>query len=354
MCARRKAKSEGKDKKKRNARTSKRRRVALLLLLFSLISLGALSTFGVWFVHHPRKWIEHKEASYPAAVTWPLEFFGYPLGDILDALDLTGRDVVYEYDLEPPSGKVFFAGMPIRTGLPAPDDITVIDRGEFVIGWSPSLRHPVWVAYHVPREARYEALKRPGFRKDREAKNSPSSASYDRCGYDRGHMAPNHAIATRFGQDAQHMTFLMSNISPQSPELNRGVWRDVEHRIADLWSDRYGEIWVIVGAIRSDTNETISGTGIDVPSEFFQIIVAQEGMDVRAMAMIFPQTVSWREYPAKWLVSIDEVEERTGLDFLSELDDYLENPLEKELPSRVWPIRKFDIFKQFGIHFGSR
>jgi hypothetical protein len=42
---------------------------------------------------------------------------------------------------------------------------------------------------------------------------------------------------------------MMSNIAPQSPALNRGVWRDVEHRIADLWTARYGEIWVVVGCI---------------------------------------------------------------------------------------------------------
>ena len=40
-------------------------------------------------------------------------------------------------------------------------------------------------------------------------------------------MAPNFAIATRYGEEMQRQTFKMSNISPQSPALNRGVWRDV-------------------------------------------------------------------------------------------------------------------------------
>ena len=44
----------------------------------------------------------------------------------------------------------------------------------------------------------------------------------------------NHAIESRYGAEEQEKTFMMSNIAPQSPVLNRGVWRNVEHRIADL------------------------------------------------------------------------------------------------------------------------
>ena len=349
-----KADTKSKGTAKRRKTRSKNRRLALLAALILLILGSAFSYLSVWYVHYPKKWIDNKSQEYPVFVTSSLESVGYPLADILDALDITGTDVVYEYDLEPPSGQVFFAGAPVRTGAPAPEDITIIDRGEFVIGWSPSLRRPSWVAYHVPREEKYAAPKRPDFKKDREAPNCPASASYTRSGYDRGHMAPNHAIATRFGPDAQKATFLMSNISPQSPQLNRGIWRDIEHRIADLWTAKYGEIWVIVGAITNEDKETISGTGIDVPGEFYQIVVAQQNMDVRAMAFLIPQSVSWREYPAKWLVSIDEVEEKSGFDFLSELDDFLERPLEAGLPSRVWPIMKIDVFKQLKIHFQDR
>ena len=143
----------------------------------------------------------------------------------------------------------------------------------------------------------------------------------------------------------------MSNISPQTAVLNRGVWRDVEHRIADLWTAKYGEIWVIVGCIPSTTGETVTGTDIDVPDQFFQIIVAQEGMDVRAMAMIFKQQVSWREWAARNLISIDELEKLTGYDFLADLPEFIQAPLEAELPSRLWPIRTQDILKQILLRF---
>ena len=156
---------------------------------------------------------------------------GY-LGDrtafITDAFGWTGHDAVYDSDDPVPSGQVFFAGQPRRTGAPAPSDIAVLQRGEFAIGWSPSLKRPVWAAYHVPRDARFDIGRRPSFSKDRNVASAPAPEAYRGARYDRGHMVPNHAIATRFGPDEQRKTFLMTNIAPQSPALNRGPWREME------------------------------------------------------------------------------------------------------------------------------
>ena len=220
----------------------------------------------------------------------------------------------------------------------------VLDRGEFAVGWSPSLKRPVWCAYHVTPQKLYESEKRPNFAKDKEAPNSPDPSDYKRSGYDRGHMVPNHAIESRYGTEDQKKTFLMSNIAPQTPALNQGVWRNVEHRIANLWPAKYGEIWVIVGCVPNGLGETLSGTDIEVPGRFFQLIVAQSGMDVRALAVIFDQHTPWRTWAARHIVSIDELEEETGLDFLPDLPKFIQDPLEAERPTRLWPIRARDIF----------
>ncbi len=315
--------------------------------------LLAWAWIGVWFVHHPPAWLEQTCESWPAFVTAPLFWMGNPVGDFTDALGLTGSDVVYEYDEEAPSGRVAFAGLPLRVGGPAPDDIRVLDRGEFYVGWSPKLRHPVWVAYHVPAEARHEVGSRPKFMKDVAAPRSPAAADYKHSGYDRGHMAPNYAIASRFGADSQKKTFLMSNIVPQLPALNQGVWRDVEHRIADLWTARWGEIWVVVGCIPSEGGKKIGTDGIDVPDQFYQLVVAQDGYDVRAFAVLFDQNVARRAWPTRALVTIDELEEATGLDFLPDLPDFIQRPLESGRPTRLWPVRKTDILRHMLIRFAK-
>ena len=340
---RRKAKGKGRSSWRRRAITGG---FALLLVL------AAFCTLSAWYVHHPRQWLAENRASLPRFLTAPLEFAGNPVADVTDALGWTGHDAVYEYDTEAPVGQALFAGAPARIGEPAPNDIRIIDRGEFVFGWSDRLRHPVWCAYHVVKDAKYAIDKRPGFVKDKSIPAAPSPSDYTRSGYDRGHLAPNHAIASRYGEAAQKKTFAMSNVAPQTPELNRGVWRDVEHRIADLWTARYGEIWVVVGCISPSTNgETIGGTNIDVPQSFYQVIVAQEGMDVRALALVFPQQVSWNAWAARHIVTIEELEKMTGLDFNPELPGFIQRPLESDLPTRLWPIRARDIFKLVGSWF---
>jgi endonuclease G len=319
-----------------------------------LLLAVAFSVMSVWFVHHPRKWVERRCASIPSFLSASILSVGSAVGDVTDGFGWTGHDAIYEYDVEAPEGSVLFAGAPRRTDAPAPMDIVPLDRGEFIVGWSPKLRHPVWCAYHVAKEQRHEPGIRPDFSRDRNVPSAPPPSAYKGSGYDRGHMAPNFAIKTRYGDDDQKQTFLMSNIAPQSPALNRGVWRDVEHRIAQLWTARYGEIWVVVGCISSpESNETLNGSDIDVPQQFYQVIVAQEGMDVRALAVLFPQNVKYGEYAARYIVSIDELEQLTGLDFLPELPEFIQNPLESELPSRLWPIRWQDMLDQLAIRFAN-
>ena len=228
------------------------------------------------------------------------------------------------------------------------------DRGEFAVGWSDSLQHPVWVAYHVPPEARFAAGKRPSFRKDSSVSTAPAASVYSRTGYDRGHMAPNRAIATRFGPEAQAKTFLMTNIAPQTPALNRGPWRELEQRIADLWAPCWGEIWVICGAVSPSSNlsrQKLPGTSVDVPECFWMLIVAQAADGVRALAFVLPQNCRYDEFPVHRIVTIDELEKLTGFDLLPTMPSYLQRALQADRPTRMWPIRLRDMFKLILLRF---
>ena len=152
--------------KARRKRPSKGRSLARICAAVFLFAFAAWLVAGVWFVHHPRKWLEERRAAWPAFATDALLWIGNPAGDVTDGIGLTGEDAVVTLPRKAPSGEVLFAGAPVRVREPAPDDIKVLDRGEFLVGWSPRLRHPVWCAYHVPPEVRFESAPRPAFRKD--------------------------------------------------------------------------------------------------------------------------------------------------------------------------------------------
>ena len=340
-------------RKKRKNKKNPARRIALLVGFVLLAGAALYAALGFWFVHHPRAWLADARESWPNWVSSALLWVGNPVEDIANGVGLTGHDTVYEFDEQAPAGSVFFAGAPKRVSGPAPTDIQILNRGEFAVGWSPSLRHPVWCAYHVIPRQTYVIDRRPNFQKDRSAPGAPAANAYERSGYDRGHMVPNFAMSSRYGEDEQKKTFLTSNITPQTPALNRGVWRDIEHHIAELWTARYGEIWVIVGCFSSGRcgRQTISGSEVEVPESFYQVVLAQEGLDVRALAIVYDQTVAWNEWPTRGIVTIDELEEMTGLDFLPDLPEFIQSPLEAELPTRLWPVRFFDIFKQIGFRF---
>ena len=348
--ATKKAKPEKKAKGKKAPPTNRLRLAARILTVVIVVGLVALCGVGNWYVHHPADWLAERQSVFTA----PLVYFGDRSAFITDAFGWTGHDAVYDSDDPVPSGQVFFAGQPQRVGAPAPTDLTVLQRGEFAIGWSPSLKRPVWAAYHVPREARFELGKRPSFTKDRNVSSAPSPADYIGSRYDRGHMVPNHAIVTRFGPDEQRKTFQMTNIAPQAPTLNRGPWREMELRIADLWTARYGEIWVIVGAIpeaSASARETIAAGSIDVPDRYYMIAVAQSEDGVRALAVLFPQTADRWAFPTHNIVTIDELEQLSGLEFFPEMPSFLKRPLQADRPTRLWPIRFQDVIKLILLRF---
>ena len=336
---------EAKEGKKKSSRARRAARLGSAVLVLALVACCAV---GDWFVHQPREWLDAHRAFYTA----PLWYFGNRTAFITDAIGWTGHDTVYDFDEPAPTNQVFFAGAPERMGDPAPEDIVVLHRGEFAIGWSPSLRHPVWAAYHVVKEARFDALKRPNFQKDRSVASSPAANDYARSGYDRGHLVPNRAIVTRYGPDEQEKTFLMTNIAPQRPALNRGPWRELEQRISDLWTARYGEIWVVVGSVSpAATRTTLENAPIDVPERFYMLVVAQDAEGVRALAVMLPQTAAVDDFPVHGIVTVNELEAATGLRFFPDMPKFLARPLKADRPTRLWPVCPRDIVKLILLRF---
>lgn len=166
--------------------------------------------------------------------------------------------------------------------------------------------------------------------------DSPQSADYTRTGYDRGHCAPNYAIAVCYGSEAQKETFLMTNILPQKPALNRQVWEGIERTEARDYRRKYGVVWVMDGPIYGDHPQRLSG-GEAVPDKCFRIIVREAAKgEPEVLAYIVPQTVTGHEQAAMFQVSVDKMEEETHLDFLRELPDPVEDKVEAAVVKEAW------------------
>ena len=231
-------------------------------------------------------------------------------------------------------------------GVPTWESLTpltvhrVLRNDGFLVGWSDIRVNPLWVSYLLHEVDDPSAGPRPGFRRDWRTLWPIAADSYSGSGYDRGHLAPNYAIAVVHGREAQQQSFLMSNISPQRPDLNRRLWQRLEEVVIDHFVPRFGVVQVITGPVfpeRFFDNVTNRVGLVEIPEAFYKIIVvpADEPM---GLAFIMPQDVRGDEPLDDYLVSIDEVEARTGLNFFPRLPEDTAEVLEGEVVAEGWAL----------------
>ncbi len=160
---------------------------------------------------------------------------------------------------------------------------------------------------------------------------SAKSADYTKSGYDRGHLCP--AADMDFNPIAMEESFLMSNICPQAPDFNRGIWKELETDVRN-WAKKEHKLYVVTGPVFNDNKGTIGQEEVLVPGYFFKILY-EETDQPKIIAFVFPNRKSDRPL-ADFAVSIDEAEKLTGFDFFSQLPDELENKLESRVNLSGW------------------
>lgn len=198
-----------------------------------------------------------------------------------------------------------------------------------------------WVAYRLTKEE----LEQPWLARMDDFKEDPSirsgSASpedYKHSGYDRGHLVP---VADRsFNETAMSETFYMSNISPQARNFNGGIWRELEEQTR-YWAKRNGELYVISGPIlKLEEKSRIGDNDVSVPSAFFKVLLDLQEPQVKGIGFVIPNEVSY-EPLFDYALSIDDVEEISGLDFFGELiPEDLEKEVEGNTNIDLWPFSK--------------
>ncbi|MFH1499757.1 MAG: DNA/RNA non-specific endonuclease [Verrucomicrobiota bacterium] len=329
MARRKKTRSSGKPAS--SART--RRRRPRWLLWFNLLLITALAG---WYVFQPparraevnrlvRNSIDRDKRIQPLDVAWDIYQLYYS-PDFVAVAPAPG-DHTHAY-----------AGLPAPTGSNGRDDtIRLLANRGYLVGYDDSLPSPRWAAYRVADLTPLPpAPERPtSFATDPRTASRVSSDAFTNTGYDRGHLAPNFAIATRHGEQAQLETFFLSNIIPQKHALNAGLWKQLETRIATSYPARFGEVWIVAGPVFTGTPPpTLGRDGPALPDACYMIILDESDGRLRAMAFVFPQNAAGEL--DRYLTTIDHIETRTGLDFFPALENAAENQLESRPASRVW------------------
>jgi endonuclease G, mitochondrial len=217
-----------------------------------------------------------------------------------------------------------------------------LDKGYFVLRYDEEARVPEWVAYRLRSSDLTGAVDRTDdFRADEaleeDARSEPRD--YALSGYDQGHMAPAEDFSR--SERAMRTTFLLSNMAPQRPKLNRGKWRALENQVRKL-ANEAGTVWVITGTLFSDRRpahhrQTIGKGRVSVPTDFYKVVLARDsGGGFSTYAFVMPNSLNpLTKPPSGFVRSIDDVERLSALNFFSSLDDALEEGLESEVAE--WP-----------------
>ena len=219
-------------------------------------------------------------------------------------------------------------------GVPGPSDLQ-LDRKGFSLGYDQTTRQAVWVCYILTAEQ----LNGPRVRRAAKFQADPAvryrpvkPRDYTRTGYDRGHLAA--AADMAYSTETMKHSFYMTNISPQLPGCNRGIWKRLETNVRE-WAEREEKICVVTGPVFAAGASAQMGTsGIPVPVAFYKVIFDMTPPR-KMIGFIVPNAPSKKNVRA-FAVTVDEVENAVGLDFFSELEDAEENRLERELDLIAW------------------
>lgn len=212
----------------------------------------------------------------------------------------------------------------------------IIRHKGYTLSYNNDWRLANWVGYELTsNETDGDVERSDWFDKDPMVKGiQVRHADYTHSGFDRGHMAP--AADMKWDKQAMIESFYMSNICPQVHALNAGLWNSLESRVR-TWARRDSAIVVICGPIVPDEPMTIGDNRVAVPEYFYKVIASPYTTQPRGIAFIMPNEDC--DMPLyKYAVTIDSVEARTGIDFLYNLPDSLENYVEQNYDLKSWQL----------------
>lgn len=191
-----------------------------------------------------------------------------------------------------------------------------------------------WIAYELTKEETNSLFERTDkFLVDPlVSTGTAENSDYLKSGYDKGHLAP----AADMGWSAVTMkeSFYLSNMSPQLPGFNRGVWKRLEEMIRS-WAIDNSAIYIVTGPVLVSGLPTIGGNRVSIPNYYYKVVLDYTQPEIKAMGFILPNASSSSSL-ASFAVSIDDVEKATGIDFFPSLPDDQETTLEKEHCTSCW------------------
>ncbi|WGV23663.1 DNA/RNA non-specific endonuclease [Halotia branconii] len=221
----------------------------------------------------------------------------------------------------------------------------LLSKSQYAVSYNCYRGTPNWVSWQLNRSWLGSAPRQDDFRPDTTLPSGcyrVTSSDYTGSGFDRGHTAPSADRTNTVTNNSA--TFLMTNMIPQAPDNNQGVWASLESYCRDLVNNQNKELYIISGSYgtggtgSNGFKTTIAGGKVTVPTRTWKVIVVLNSSNssassvttnTRVIAVNIPNTqgirnANWKNYR----VSVDSIEANTGYNLLSNVSTSVQSTIE--------------------------
>lgn len=194
-------------------------------------------------------------------------------------------------------------------GINSIPSTTVICKTAYTSHYDSNAKIPKLVSYVLePSKVNGCSPRSNRFFSDYRVKDGATSSDYIGSSYDKGHMAP----ADDFGWDAavEEESFAMTNISPQKPNFNRGVWKTLETAIRIQVMESGQSYLIYTGSIYGSESKTMKNK-IIIPDGYYKIAINLETSEVSAWKFDHREN-SWAKDLRMYRTTMKQIENDVG------------------------------------------
>jgi endonuclease G len=189
-----------------------------------------------------------------------------------------------------------------------------------------------WVAYQL--KAEHVQGKTPARMPNRNDPNVTTvfkNSDFASNIFDRGHQAPHKHLA--YSPQTILEASYFTNITPQTKELNRGVWKTLETKCTN-WAKKHGTIYITTGSNVKKYDRRLNKK-VSIPKLYYKVILVNNENDKKAIGYVIPNDTVL-SCLCSYAVTVDSVEKLTSLDFFHRVNNDYEEQIESEIDEKFW------------------
>jgi endonuclease G len=194
------------------------------------------------------------------------------------------------------------------------EDNQIREYNGYIISYNETCEQANWVYYVIkPSDLIGDRTRRRNnFRVDDSIKTVTAELKdYRGSGYDRGHLKPSGDEPTDSTQMSE--TFYMSNISPQEPSFNRGIWKKLENRVRAIVMES-DSVVVITGGVLKEGLKTIGDNKVCVPNHYFKVLYIYKADNLEILCFLIPNKKS-DESIYTYIVDLSTLQDFVSIEF---------------------------------------